>query len=166
MVGGVWPASSWDESANWVPGTEHELWLTATGSFVCVWLLIDLSTRPYHAIFKNLYPKHTYSCDSIRIFSFLSPWQTICQEWCRNWPTKPLIQRFPGWIIRRLSSCTRVPHTENKSVGGPSLFSDGTQKRWGKDKASPELTRPTICHFSDLFTVMVKLPDFKILFLH
>ena len=39
-----------------------------------------------------------------------------CQEWCRNWP---------GSIILRLSACTRMPHREDKSMGGIPLFKVG-----------------------------------------
>jgi len=43
-------------------------------------------------------------------FFFLSPWQNNCLEWCRNWPT----EGFPGCVIKRLSACTRVPHSQRR----------------------------------------------------
>jgi len=52
-----------------------------------------------------------------------------CQECCRNWPTDFLTQCFPGWVIRRLSVYTCVPHSEGNSIGGPLLLNTGIRNR-------------------------------------
>jgi len=41
------------------------------------------------------------------------------------------VWRFPLCIVRRLFACTRVPHREGNSMGGPPLFNVGIRNRGG-----------------------------------
>lgn len=58
-------------------------------------------------------------------------WQDGCREWWRKWPTKSRIQRFPGFFIKRLSVCTRVPHKGNSSEGPPFFIMPGSETNDG-----------------------------------
>ena len=74
---------------------------------------------------------------------FLSPWQSTCQEWSRNWPT----QRFPECIVtRRLSACTRVPHRDGNLMGGSGSETDEVVAEVkGFARAKNRTRNPEIC---------------------
>jgi len=52
----------------------------------------------------------------LAIFFILSPWQSNCREWCRNWPTESLTKCFPECVIRRHSARTHVWSAWEKSL--------------------------------------------------
>ena len=63
------------------------------------------------------------------VYSFISrPLPGVCGNWPIDSNRAPL---FPRWITRKLSACTRMPHREASSLGGPSLFSLRIPNRWG-----------------------------------
>jgi len=48
----------------------------------------------------------------VRFIFSVSPWQSRCQECCRNWPSESLTQCFQESIARRPFPCIHMPHGE------------------------------------------------------